>query len=102
MFISRGFACYSVWPLILICQIRDFSYTLAHLRYKANYAHIVHLLKNAKSRGLTGLQRTLRGRKLSVEAVGEAGAGTLMDDVDNIRTSIARAGACIVMDTVDV
>jgi hypothetical protein len=60
VYVARGFLSYSVWPIILICQLRDFTYTVAHFSLKASYANIIHKLKNAKSRGVSGLLRILK------------------------------------------
>ena len=37
MFVARGFSNNALWPIILICQFRDYSYCMIHFNFKAGF-----------------------------------------------------------------
>ena len=61
---SRGFAGYSLIPIIIICQLRDWSYNTMHFQFKTKWAHLLYALKVSRARGKLGLLRTLRAARL--------------------------------------
>lgn len=69
MNIARGFSARSLWPVIIVSFIRDFSYATMNYRFKSSFAYCIWTLRSARRRGLTGLARVLQSRKLKVRSL---------------------------------
>lgn len=62
MGVARGFASNSLFPIILVSQLRDYLYNKMHFTFKASFAHLIYNLKMSsvgRARGVAGLKRTM-------------------------------------------